>query len=117
MRLKLKELGKENRHKFTATVNRFGIKNGYKGPLDTVLLINLKLDNKIVADHLWINKTKGFINSNANVGDTIEFLARVNEYVKGYKGYDFIKQLEHPLQLDYKLEYPTKFKVIKNTNT
>ena len=32
MRLKLKELGKDNRYKFTATVNRFGIKNGYKGP-------------------------------------------------------------------------------------
>ena len=116
MRLKLKELGKENRHRFTATVNRFGIKNGYKGPLDTVLLINLKLNNKIVADHLWINKTKGFMDSNANIGDTIEFLARVNKYVKGYKGYDIIKQLEHPLQLDYKLEYPTKFKVINNVN-
>ena len=82
-----------------------------------MLLVELKPDNEIIADHLWINKTKGFIESNANVGDTIEFLARVNEYIKGYKGYNIIKQLEHPLQLDYKLEYPTKFKVIRNTNT
>ena len=117
MRLKLKELGKDNRYKFSATVNRFGIKNGYKGPLETVLLVELKLDDEIIVDHLWINKTKGFIESNADVGDTIEFSAKVNEYIKGYKGYNITKQLEHPLQLDYKLEYPTKFKVIKSTKS
>lgn len=81
------------------------------------MLVELKLGGVTIADHLWINKTKGFVGSNANVGDTIEFLARVNEYTKGYKEYDVIKQLDHPLQLDYKLEYPTKFKVIKIANT
>ena len=116
MRIKLKELDRDSRYKFTAKVNRFGMKSGYKGPLETVLLTDLKLENEIISDHLWINKTKGFIDSNADVGDTIEFLARANEYVKGYKGYDVIKQLEHPLQLDYKLEYPTKFKVINSKN-
>jgi len=112
MRLKLRKLGNDERHKFTATVRKFGHKNGYKCILETVLLTNVKLDGELLCGHLWINKTKGFIESSATINDTVEFRARVSEYFKGYKGYDFYKQLDNPIQKDYKLEYPTKFKVI-----
>lgn len=40
MRKKLKEMGADKRYEFVGTF-RFGIKDGYKGPLKTVLLINV----------------------------------------------------------------------------
>ena len=109
----LKNIGDENRNRFQATVSRFGTKNGWRGRmLPTVLLINITYDNKIVADHIWINKTKTFDDANIEVGDIIEFEARVKEYIKGYFGYDFIKQLEHPAQKDFTLERLTRFRII-----
>lgn len=110
-----KELKKYNgkRLRFSATIERFGEKPAYRGfPIQTLLLKNVTLiDNKqMVTDHLWFTKGKSWDES--KIGDTIEFDARVTTYEKGYKGYrDDI--YDSPIEIDYKLERPTKIKILK----
>src|SRR5262245_49813246 len=95
------------RAKFTGTFARFGVKNGYKGPLRTVLLTNIvDADEHVVADHLWFNLTKGFEQLDLHEGDRVEFVARVREYQKGYFGYR--EDVYKPVETDYKLSHPTK---------
>lgn len=53
MRKELKIIGSRDRHVFTATFIRFGFRDGYKGPVKTILLQDVLLDGKIVTDHLW----------------------------------------------------------------
>lgn len=107
MRRALKMIGSEERHTFYATFARFGTKNGYKGPLKTVLLVDIKDENsKIVTTHLWFNFTKGFKDQNLQPGDKIKFCGRVKPYVKGYLGRR--TDVFAPIELDYLIEYPTK---------
>mgnify|MGYP000313283720 CR=1 FL=1 len=87
MRKELKIIGSRDRHVFTATFIRFGFRDGYKGPVKTILLQDVLLDGKIVTDHLWFNLTKGFESADLLPGDVVEFCARVSIYEKGYKGY------------------------------
>lgn len=117
MREELKNIGEEVRHTFTGEFARFGEKKAYKSPIPdvTVLLVNVK-DEKgnIVTDHLWFNYTKGFKACDLQIGDVVQFDARVKEYEKGYKGYrdwDYDEFLP-PVSLDYKLSHPTKISVI-----
>lgn len=102
------------RQRFIGTFERFGTKNGYKGPEPTVLLIDVKdgSTGKVVTDHLWFNLTKGFAALELQKGDKIAFDARVTEYEKGYKGRDWERQLEAPISSDYKLSFPTKIELI-----
>lgn len=60
MREELRTIGSKGRHVFTATFVRFGFRNGYIGPVKTMLLQDVTLDSKIVSDHLWFDLTKGF---------------------------------------------------------
>lgn len=46
---------------FTATFVRFGFRNGYIGPVKTMLLQDVTLDSKIVSDHLWFDLTKDLV--------------------------------------------------------
>lgn len=109
VRTELKELGSEERHIFSGTFERYGTKSGYKGPTETVLLVNIcDEEGNIVSDHLWFNKTKGFVNANMRKGDIVSFEARVTEYQKGYKGNK--DDIPHDVSYDYKLTYPTKIK-------
>ena len=112
MRKQLKEIGAKNRNIFYGTFERTGYKNGYKGPIQTVLLLNIKDEkNNVVCDHLWFNMTKGFEKLKLIKGDEIKFNARVQSYEKGYKGYrDDV--WDHPIEKDYKLSYPTKIEKI-----
>lgn len=113
MRKKLKQIGKEERHTFTGTFVKFGFKNGYMGPVETLLLVDVK-DNKgnIVTDHLWFNKTKGFAKLELEEGDIVKFDARVSEYEKGYKGYNYMQRILNPVSKDYRLTYPTKIELV-----
>ena len=112
MRRKLKEMGSDTRHTFTGVVGRFGFKNGYKGPLPTILLLDIRdSEDHLVTDHLWFNKTKGFSELDLHEGDKVQFDARVSEYEKGYKGYR--EDVYVPCSWDYKLSYPTKIKKIE----
>ena len=109
-----KELEKieEVRATFTGTFSRKGFKNGYKCPEPTLLLLDVKdLDGKYITDHLWFNYTKGFQKlGELKEGDIIQFDARSKAYEKGYKGYR--DDVYCPIELDYKLSYPTKIKKV-----
>lgn len=87
MREELRTIGSKGRHVFTATFVRFGFRNGYIGPVKTMLLQDVTLDSKIVSDHLWFDLTKGFSSADLSPGDVVEFCARVSAYEKGYKGH------------------------------
>ena len=101
------------RGQYTATFSRNGIKNGYKGPIRTVLLCDIHdSTGKRVTDHLWMTEGKQLANLELQPGDKIRFESRVDEYVKGYQGrrddvYDA------PIEIDYRLVYPTKFKKLE----
>jgi hypothetical protein len=111
VRKNLKQL-EEVRTSFTGVFVRFGTKSGWKGLVDTVLLKAIKNDQgRLMTDHLWFNKTKGFEKVELQEGDVVRFDARVKEYEKGYKGYreDVCKSIE----IDYKLSHPTRIEKIK----
>lgn len=112
-RKKLGKIGNEERHHFTGIIERTGYKNGYKSFEPTLLLLKIRDESgHIITDHLWFNYTKGFLKlGTLKQGDVVEFDARVGEYIKGYKGYNLERQMEQPLQADYKLQYPTKIKM------
>lgn len=118
MRKDLQSLGNQERHTFTATFVRFGMKNGYKGPEKTVLLQDVKLDDKIVCDHLRFNFTKGFQQCNLQEGDVVQFDGRIASYEKGYKGYREDPELifSHPIETDYKIERPSKVSVVSRND-
>lgn len=111
MRKELKIIGSKERHVFTATFIRFGFRDGYKGPVKTILLQDVLLDGKIVTDHLWFDLTKGFESADLLPGDVVEFCARVSVYEKGYKGYRN-DVFDRPIEKDYRLSRPTKIKKI-----
>lgn len=110
MRQKLKELNGE-RMRFRAIVARFGERGGYKGPLKTILLKQVETvsASEVITDHLWltVGKTLGIL----AIGDTVEFDARVSPYEKGYKGRR--EGIFCETSIDYKLERPTKLRVLK----
>ncbi|SFQ56558.1 hypothetical protein SAMN05421853_11098 [Roseivivax halotolerans] len=92
----------------TATVARFGIKNGYKGPEPTILLKNVQdADGNTLTDHLWFKKGKSW--DAAQPGCKVSFSARVDSYVKGYQGHRW--DVERTQETDYRLVYPTKVQV------
>lgn len=117
MRTDLKNIGETDRHTFTGRFERFGKKRAYKSPIPavTVLLLDVKdAGGNIVADHLWLNYTKGFEACDLCVGDIVQFNARVRVYEKGYKGHRYENEFFHPISIDYKLSHPTKISVVEH---
>ena len=111
MRKKLKEMDGE-RLRFSAVVERFGERSGYAvETLPTILLkaVAIADTGEQVTNHLWFTRGKSW--EPFSVGDTVEFDARVVAYEKGYKGrrHDVY---DAPIKIDYKLERPTKVKLI-----
>ena len=106
MREKLKEQEGE-RNIFTGEFERYGWKSGYKYPLKTVLLLNIKNESgELITEHLWFNFTKGFEKlGELKKGDIIKFKARSKSYTKGYKGYK--GDVPSYASKDYKLSHPT----------
>lgn len=116
MRIALRSIGSEKRHVFYGTFARYGIKDGYKCPLKTVLLVDVKDENKkIITTHLWFNLTKSFKNLEMQPGDLVMFNGRVKPYMKGYRG----KRTDvfAPIEMDYQIEYPTKPKIVERRNS
>ncbi len=96
-------------------VSRLGYKTRYNGHgKPTFLIINLTdINGNLVADHLWINYTKQFQSLGIlATGDEVQFNARVSSYLKGYQGNDSTIRKKHPIQYDYKLEYPSKVRLL-----
>ena len=106
MREKLKDLYGQ-RLTFTATIEVFGSKPGFKGrsPVKTVLLRDVYLNGDIITDHLWM--IAGKWSDQLTVGDTFTFDARVGQYVKGYRGRRRDWDDALPLEIDYQLQRPT----------
>jgi hypothetical protein len=99
------------RKEFTGHFERYGVKPGWKGvPKDTILLTDIRDENnKIVTNHLWFNRTKGFDSlGELKYGDKIKFHARVTLYTKGHFGRN--EYVFKYLDYDYKLSHPTKIK-------
>lgn len=106
-----------DRGTYSATFVRFGTKDGWVGPVPTVLLKDVKdLTGLVVTDHLWFNLTKGFDACNLQPGDVVAFDARVAIYRKGYQGYRDKLRFEKPITYDYKLSHPTKVGVVRRVD-
>ena len=109
MRKKLAEKSKLNqREKYKATLKRFGIRNGYKGEIKTVLLFDVvDQGHKLVASHLWMDCGKQFDKLSLKEGDKIQFYARIKIYEKGYQGYNGFGEKGFQ-SIDYGLSYPSR---------
>jgi len=115
MRTGLKKINK-SRRTFIGVFKRYGNKKNWHGFLEkTILLIDIKDSSGVIlSDHIWFNMTDGFKKlGDLKEGDIIKFDARVKIYVKGYKGYRDDVQFEKPLERDYKLNNPSKIRLIK----
>jgi len=92
---------------FHGTFARFGSKRGWKGDLPTVLFQDIRTPTgEPICDHLWMNLTKGIAALDLQIGDVVQFDARVQEYEKGYKGRRDV--YDAPISIDYKLSHPTR---------
>lgn len=110
MRNKLKVIDGERRT-FYGEFVRLGLKSGYKGTEETVLLKNIyDTSGQFITDHLWFNLTKSFEKLNLKPGDKVQFDARVTSYTKGYKGRyaGILNPSKAKEKADFKLSYPNK---------
>lgn len=111
MRTELKKIGRKERHTYQALYGGVGFKRNYGDHfLPTLLLKDVKFQETVVADHLWVNYTRGFSKlGKLKDGDVIIFDGRVTSYTKGY--YTQAKQKE------YGLERPTKIHLLEERET
>lgn len=91
MRYKLKNMGRNRRHFFTAKVGRISYEIAHKNyGHPTILLVEIRHKGKVVAGHIWFEYTPEFqklANKSLLVlGDTIQFEGRVFPYYKGRHG-------------------------------
>jgi len=109
LRQKLAEKFNVNeREKYKATFERFGIRSGYKGDIQTVLLLDvIDRNHNLVTSHLWMDCGKQFDKLKLKEGDFVQFYARVKIYEKGYQGYNEFGE-EGWTSIDYGLCYPSK---------
>ncbi len=102
---------------FLGTFVREGLKSAFKGAsLPTILLKDVRRvsDQKIMCDHLWLNKTKAFAALHLSVGVQIQFEARVKQYSKGYQGNK--EDIKKVVKQDFKLSHPTRVEVVSSKN-
>lgn len=86
--------------KFTATFGGWGTRRKYRDE-KTVLLKNLKVNEELVADHVWLAAPVDFELLKLNKGSLLEFNAVVKPYLKD----TLFNQtgLVHKQELDYTL--------------
>jgi len=103
---------------FTGLFWQYGAFCNRRGAGRTILLRAVRdLNGKEFADHVWINYTAGFdIIGEFQRGDLVQFEATVSEYVRGYLGEKIEDRLKHPLQIDYRLKYPRKVKLLQTNS-
>jgi hypothetical protein len=104
------------RMNFRGVFQKTGTKHGWKGRIDTTVLLTDICDPEghEICDHIWLNETKQFKSLNLRAGDVVEFTARVDSYVKGYRGRRFdddgwmgYAEESRPVERDYRLVFPT----------
>lgn len=106
VRKKLEKIGKKERHTYEALYGGVGFKVSYRDHyLPVLLLKDVKHDGVVVADHLWVNYTKGFSKlGQLEDNDVIVFDGRLVTYEKGY--------YTEKRQREYGLERPTKIHLL-----
>lgn len=110
MRGKLKAIDGERRT-FYGEFVRLGVKSGYKGTEETLLLKSIYDTSGIfITDHLWFNLTKGFEKLDLKPGDKVQFDARVQSYTRGFKGKyaGILNPSKARESTDFKLSHPNK---------
>lgn len=107
MRAKLAKYFGERRT-FQGVFKRFGSKSGYKGPVKTILIVNLvdAVTKKALTDHIWFTCGIQFDRLDLREGDVVRFDARITKYLKGYQGRNDFGE-EGFQELDYRLSYPS----------
>lgn len=97
------------RSTFRGIVDRYGTKPAYRGPAIPTLMLRDVTDKtgKVVTDHLWMVVGKQLQALQLQIGEVVEFDARVTEYEKGYKGYRE-DVYDAPIEIDYRLSNPTR---------
>jgi len=107
MRTELQGLEGQRRW-FKAIFRKYGTMHAHGIVGKTILLSSVKdLQGRILADHIWINYTAGFdFAGNFELGDIVQFTAKVIPYVKGYAGEKIDDRLARPQSIDYRLVYP-----------
>ena len=97
------------RLKITGIFERFGTKNGFRGPVETLLLKDIRDEHgEFLSDHIWF--TRGSSWPVLKSGDTVALTARIEAYERGYNGHRSDVYVEH--SFDYKFSRPTKISVI-----
>lgn len=83
MRKKIKQLNRNKKYKFTATISKVNY--------ETILLMDvcLVMDHSYLTDHLWIKANKKTDNLNLKEGDQITFTGNVREYMKINREMDY----------------------------
>lgn len=112
MRHELKKLDGQ-RDLFSAKFVREGIKSAYRGALlPTILLKEVRRvsDQRLMCDHIWLNKTKALEAIELKVGLEIQFCARVKQYTKGYLGKK--RDINREIKQDFKLSHPTQIRAM-----
>lgn len=118
MRKNFQAVGSEHRHTFTATFERTGYKTTElrsKTYYQPTILVSNVMDqaSNLLTDHLWFNYTLGFQKlGHLEKGDRLQFDGRISTYTKGYLGRDTFLSEKHPVATDYKIERPTKIKLL-----
>ena len=106
------------RSTFRGTVDRFGTKPAYRGAAIPTIMLRDVTDKtgKVVTDHLWMVVGKQLQALHLQIGEVVEFDARVTEYEKGYKGHrDDV--YDAPIETDYRLSNPTKVHRVNDMET
>jgi hypothetical protein len=101
------------RSKYNATVERFGTKSSFGHLTPTILLRNIKDENKeIITDHVWF--TQGKWCKELKPGDNFNFEARVKPYEKGYRGHreEILIERGYGTEISHRLSNPTKIEII-----
>lgn len=94
---------------FWAQIESFSVKNTPFGRKSTILLTHLTQagDSSRLSDHLWVVETAALKRMNLEIGQTIEFCARVSSYRKGaYRKLDYNLMSIDKIKL---LSYQTTF--------
>lgn len=69
------------------------------GGSNVACLLQVRLDEEELTDHVWIHRSKQMKNLGLNFGDKVQFYATVDRYVKGEP-----TLLNPQVEYDYKLE-------------
>lgn len=98
--------------RFRATVDRFGYRPDDRGLIITTVCldhITYAGSEREVTDHIWFDVTRTIASLNLKPGDVVEFDAKAEAYLKGYR---HIKRGIDDRTRDYKLSSPSGFKKV-----